>query len=239
MNGTLILGIVEILIIIWYILAKKNPQKYAPFLKAPYGKKRGLIFLVAFIICGFIGMAINPQPASPASQQTQQTQQSTEMASKPKEQTSSKEFDAYKKFVSIPMGSDYDTVKNTLGVNGQLKHENEIAGIKSQAYEFKIGSAIAMMTFQTGRLTSKAMDSLSFYKQKGEKITMAEFNQIQIGMSYEQVKEIFKRDGLLKSETNIMGTGSRLISWINSDGSNAIITFGPNGVDSKTQTNLK
>lgn len=235
MNGTLILGIVEILIIIWYILAKKNPQKYAPFLKAPYGKKRGLIFLVAFII----GMAINPQPASPASQQTQQTQQSTEMASKPKEQTSSKEFDAYKKFVSIPMGSDYDTVKNTLGVNGQLKHENEIAGIKSQAYEFKIGSAIAMMTFQKGRLTSKAMDSLSFYKQKGEKITMAEFNQIQIGMSYEQVKEIFKRDGLLKSETNIMGTGSRLISWINSDGSNAIITFGPNGVDSKTQTNLK
>ncbi|EPP14799.1 beta-lactamase-inhibitor protein BLIP, partial [Megasphaera sp. BL7] len=76
-------------------------------------------------------------------------------------------------------------------------------------------------------------------KQKGEKITMPEFNQIQIGMSYEQVKEIFKRDGLLKSETNIMGTGSRLISWINSDGSNAIITFGPNGVDSKTQTNLK
>lgn len=96
-----------------------------------------------------------------------------------------------------------------------------------------------MMTFQRGQLTNKAMDSLSFYRQNGEAITMDQFNRIQTGMSYDQVKDIFGRDGLLKSETNIGGHDSRLMSWINSDGSNVIITFGLGAVSSKTQTRLK
>ncbi len=239
MNITLVFGIIEIIIIGWYILAKKNPQKYAPFLKSPYKKKRGLICLCALFLCGFINIIVNPVPPTTPASQKQETQQSSHKSDSKSQQSSNKEMDAYKKFVSLPMGSDYDTVKNTFGVNGELKHENEVAGIKTQAYEFKIGSAVAMMTFQKGMLTSKAMDSLSFYKQRGDKITLAEFNQIQTGMSYEQVKEILKRDGLLKSETNIAGTTSRLISWINSDGSNVIITFGNGKVNSKTQTNLK
>ena len=69
MNITLVFGIIEIIIIGWYILAKKNPQKYAQFLKSPYKKKRGLICLCALFLCGFINIIVNPvPPTTPASQ---------------------------------------------------------------------------------------------------------------------------------------------------------------------------
>lgn len=57
-------GILTLAVIVWYIMARKNPKKYAPFLKEPYGKKRGYIFIVLFFLTGFIGMAINPPPIS-------------------------------------------------------------------------------------------------------------------------------------------------------------------------------
>lgn len=192
-------------------------------------KKKVLGIAICVIIAlGVIGNMNNSGDTSKKGNTTKQEQKQE-----------SPEMQAYKTFLSIQMGSDYDTVKNALGVDGKLQHENEVAGIKTQSYEFKIGKVHATMMFQNGGLTSKAMDSLSFYKQSGEKITMDEFNQVQVGMSYDQVKGIFKRDGMLKSETSIAGGDSKLFSWINSDGSNAIITFNGNGVDSKTQTNLK
>ena len=192
-------------------------------------KKKVLGIAICVIIAlGVIGNMNNSGDTSKKGNTTKQEQKQE-----------SPEMQAYKTFLSIQMGSDYDTVKNALGVDGKLQHENEVAGIKTQSYEFKVGKVHATMMFQNGGLTSKAMDSLSFYKQSGEKITMDEFNQVQTGMSYDQVKEIFKRDGMLKSETSIAGGDSKLFSWINSDGSNAIITFNGGGVDSKTQTNLK
>lgn len=190
------------------------------------------IIICAFIALGVVGNLMNPNDSGKPSETTKQEQKQTQKQDNP-------EMQAYKKFVSIPMESDYSTVKNTLGVDGKMQHENDIGGIKTQAYEFKVGNATAIMTFQNGALTSKAMDSLSFYKQDGEKITLDEFNKIQTGMTYDQVKDLFKRDGLLKSETAIVGAGTKLYSWMNSDGSNAIITFGDGTVNSKTQTNLK
>jgi hypothetical protein len=58
----MVAGILGWAAIIWYILARKNPKKFAPFLKAPYGNKRGYIFIVLFLVTGFIGMAIGPAP---------------------------------------------------------------------------------------------------------------------------------------------------------------------------------
>lgn len=192
-------------------------------------KKKVLgIVVCAFIALGIIGNMTGNNDSSKPGNNTKQEQKQK-----------SPEMETYQKFVSIPMGSDYETVKSAFGTDGKMQHENDVAGIKTQSYQFKVGNTTAIMMFQNGALVNKAMDSLAFYKQNGEKITMDEFNQIQTGMNYEQVKEIFKRDGLLKSETNIAGSGSQLFQWINSDGSNAIITFNAGAVDSKTQTNLK
>lgn len=199
-------------------------------------KKVAGIVICAFIALGVIGNLMNPNDSSKPSGTTKQ-EQKQDAKQAPKQD--SQEMQAYQKFVSIPMESDYDTVKNTFGVDGKMQHENDIGGFKTQAYEFKVGKTTAIMTFQNGALTSKAMDSLSFYKQNGEKITLDEFNKIQTGMTYDQVKDLFKRDGLLKSETAIAGSGTKLYSWMNSDGSNAVITFGDGAVNSKTQTGLK
>ena len=239
MDIMIVIGLVEIAVIIWYILAKKNPQKYAPFLRAPYGKKRGLICLGVLFICGLIGMAAAPPAPSSAPAQQQEASPPEKQDAAPETPKDSVEMDAYKKFVALPMGSDYNTVRNALGVDGELKHENQVGDTKTQAYQFRVGSAVAMMTFQRGQLTNKAMDSLTFYRQNGESITMDQFNRVQTGMTYDQVKDIFGRHGLLKSETNIGGHDSRLMSWINSDGSNVIITFSQGTVSSKTQTRLK
>ncbi len=198
-------------------------------------KKKKILGIVVgvVIVLGAIGSCMGPDKTADKSGTTAKDTKQVE------QQKASPEMEMYKKFVTLKMGSDYNTVKTTLGVEGTLQHENDVAGIKTQSYEFKAGGTYATMMFQNGALVSKAMDSLSFYQQSGEKITQAEFNKIQTGMNYKQVKDIFKRDGVLKSETSIAGMGSQLFSWMNSDGSNAIITFGANGVDSKSQMGLK
>lgn len=56
-------GLLIICIIAWYILAKKNPGKFAPFLAPPYGKKRGLLCLAALFVIGAVGATIDPPPA--------------------------------------------------------------------------------------------------------------------------------------------------------------------------------
>lgn len=182
--------------------------------------------LIALGIIGNMNKSDDPGKASAGTQQQEQQKESPEMQT-------------YQKYVALPMGSSYDAVKSALGADGKLQHENDVAGIKTQSYEFKVGGAIINAMFQNGELTSKAMGSLAFFRQNGDKITLEQFNQVQTGMSYDQVKEIFKRDGALQSETSISGAENKLYSWINNDGSNAIITFGNGSVDSKTQANLK
>lgn len=76
-------GLLIICIIAWYILAKKNPEKFAPFLASPYGKKRGLLCLAAVFVIGAVGAAIDPPPAPTASQKVQQASDKAEKEANP------------------------------------------------------------------------------------------------------------------------------------------------------------
>lgn len=76
-------GLVIICIIAWYILAKKNPEKFAPFLAPPYGKKRGLLCLAAVFVIGAVGATIDPPPAPTASQKVQQASDKAEKEANP------------------------------------------------------------------------------------------------------------------------------------------------------------
>lgn len=138
------------------------------------------------------------------------------------------------------MGSSYEQVKNALGVEGTLTHENVIADIKTQSYDFVVDNAHMTLMFQNGSLNSKSIASLSFLKPSGSKITLDQFNQIQAGMTYDQVKQILGSEGRLSTQTEIMGVQSSLYTWMNLGGSNIVITFGGDGtVDSKTQMGLE
>ncbi len=69
-------------------------------------------------------------------------------------------------------------------------------------------------------------------------ITLNEFNQIQTGMTVKQVEEIIGTTGKLISSNQAGSSVSKLYSWQNQQGSNAIIDFRNDKVSSKAQSGL-
>lgn len=78
------------------------------------------------------------------------------------------------------------------------------------------------------------------------KYTLEKFNQIQTGMTYEQVKTIMGDPGSLTTESKtpaVEGVSGEIIikgyEWQNPDGSNMQIMFMNSQVDTKAQAGLK
>lgn len=70
-------------------------------------------------------------------------------------------------------------------------------------------------------------------------ITLEEFNRIENGMTYEEVKEIVGCDGTVNSDTEVMGTKMTIYSWYGKDGiSNANVNIQNNKLINKTQIGL-
>ena len=78
------------------------------------------------------------------------------------------------------------------------------------------------------------------------KYTLDKFNQVQTGMTYDQVKSIMGDAGQVTTESkspSIPGVSDEIIikgyEWQNPDGSNMQIMFMNNQVDTKAQAGLK
>ena len=71
-------------------------------------------------------------------------------------------------------------------------------------------------------------------------MSLAQFNQIQTGMSYEDVQKIVGSAGTVLSESSIGGISIRIVSWLGNGslGSNAAITFQNGAVSGKSQAGL-
>jgi len=84
--------------------------------------------------------------------------------------------------------------------------------------------------------------SQSSYSKSSSKITLEKFNQIQTGMTYEEVVEIIGEEGTVLSEVDMdIGEEYKTIIyyWYGSDGiSNSNITFQGNKVVAKSQIGL-
>lgn len=71
-------------------------------------------------------------------------------------------------------------------------------------------------------------------------ISLDEFNRIENGMSYDQVKEIVGCEGTVNSDTEIMGSKMTIYSWYGKDGiSNANVNIQDGKLINKTQIGLK
>jgi hypothetical protein len=70
-------------------------------------------------------------------------------------------------------------------------------------------------------------------------VTMAKFNQIQAGMSYQQVVNIIGKEGEEMSRVELAGYITVMYMWQNTDGSNMNAMFQNGGLISKTQFGLK
>lgn len=87
----------------------------------------------------------------------------------------------------------------------------------------------------------KIQKSVSGVSDESEYITLEEYNSIQTGMSYEEVKEIVGSPGTVSSQTESNNISIIIITWYGNGvaGSNANVTFTNNAVTSKAQVGLK
>lgn len=83
--------------------------------------------------------------------------------------------------------------------------------------------------------------SVSGVSDESEYITMSDYNQIQEGMSYDEVKEIIGSEGQLTSTSSMNGYTISIYTWYGNGaaGSNANVTFTNDAVTGKAQVGLK
>lgn len=88
---------------------------------------------------------------------------------------------------------------------------------------------------------SAIQKSVSGVSDSDEYMTMDEYNQIESGMSYEDVQTIVGSSGVVSSQTEMAGINISIITWYGNGtaGSNANVTFKNNEVTGKAQVGLK
>lgn len=144
------------------------------------------------------------------------------------------------KFNQIQQGMSYEEVKAIIGEDGENTSENEIAGTKTVVYEWssKTGWGNASVTFQNDQVVNKTQFGVASGDQV--KVTLDMYNQVQTGMSYDDVKGVFGGEGTLMSQSEIAGYSSEMYQWSGKSlGSNCVITFSDGAVDAKSQYGLE
>lgn len=98
-----------------------------------------------------------------------------------------------------------------------------------------VGVAISM------NLNSSIQQSISGVSDESEYITLDEYNQINTGMTYEDVKKIVGSEGTVSSQVESGGYKIVIITWYGNGtaGSNANVTFTNNSVTGKAQVGLE
>lgn len=92
----------------------------------------------------------------------------------------------------------------------------------------------------TLNLNDSVQKSISGVSDESEYITMEEYNQIETGMSYDNVKEIVGSAGEISSQVETNGVKVVIVTWYGNGGagSNANVTFTNDEVTGKAQIGL-
>lgn len=188
--------------------------------------------ILVIIILVSIGKAIGGDSSTKDNSTTASTTEKSESKTNTKKEE--KKY-SLSKFMQITMGMSYDQVKGILG-DGVEEVSSEAGGIKTISYSWKNtdGSNISVM-FQGNQAITKAQ---AFLESMNAKVTLEQYNKVNNGMSYDEVKAILG-DGQLISQSSMLGIESQIYSWINSNGSNMNVTFQGGKVETKAQINLK
>lgn len=195
--------------------------------------KKIIIVIVIIVLVALIGSC-----ASGAGNKSDNSNSSSSTASQSAQQDKdSTKIDA-DKFAKIENGMTYDEVVSIIGSEGSEQSTNEIGGVKTTMYEWESdGWGVATITFQNGKVTNKTQFGVN--DQSAAKATMDKYNQVETGMTYDEVVAIMGGDGELSSDTKIAGVSSKLYMWDGEDiASNCSITFSDGKVSSKSQFGL-
>lgn len=181
------------------------------------------------------GGGASSEPSEPATTATEATTAApAETTTKAPEKKSGVTAENYHK---IKMDMSYDDAKKIMGSEGEVSSDSEVSGIKTTIYSWQDGLASINITVQNGEVVGKAQAGV---ETDTAEATMDNYNKIETGMSYDDVKKVMGGEGILMSESKIMDIESSIYAWYASDHiSNCTITMQNGKVSSKAQAGLK
>jgi hypothetical protein len=151
------------------------------------------------------------------------------------------------KFDKIKEGMTYEEVVKIVGAKGTVLSESgeKDTEFHNMVYEFKAKGDVganANMIFQGGKLINKAQFGLGG-GDLDVTIIKTEFEEIQNGMTYEEVQKIIGGEGEINSESGEKGTDLHtiIITYHGKDGlgANANFMFSGNKLQNKAQFGLE
>lgn len=141
----------------------------------------------------------------------------------------------YDNFVKIDLGMSYDEVKEILG-EGKLDTESKRGDITTQLYSWRgKGLSNVSVIFQNNAVTNKSQFKL---QDMDAGLTLEKYDQVQKGMSYEEVKNLIG-EGQVSSQGKAINKETIMYEYLNKDGSSANFVFDSKGLTLKSQFNLK
>lgn len=157
-------------------------------------------------------------------------------------QNCQKELDADSKFckhcgAASSLTTEIDTSKNKeTAIDPQM---STVAPDSGENRNAKIFIAVLVIIF--GLLFVFKDSSFFSLGASKEKITLAEYNQIEMGMPFEKVRSIVGSDGVELTRTEIAGYTTFIVVWegVGDKGANANVTFQNNKVIATAQIGLK
>lgn len=203
----------------------------------------GLIILVMIVAgCSFLKKKEEPKPTNPTvsntATKTETTESKTETTTNDDKSTSGLTLE---KFNQIQNGMKYEEVVKILGGNGTETSSFSSGSLKTVSYKWE-GEKYARITatFRNGELTSKIQSGLkSGSNTPKADLTMAKYNQIQNGMSYEEAVKIIGSEGTQSSSSNFGKIKVASYKWEGEKYAKMFATFKDNKLTSKSQANVK
>lgn len=136
----------------------------------------------------------------------------------------------YDNFLEVKVGESYDDTVKELGEPNKLVTEG---GTNTYFWTLENGGSISVIV-DDGKIVSMSQGLLS---GKSTSITIDQYNQLQEGMTIEEVQAI-AGSGTLTTEEQMDGYVRTFYSYRNEDNSSAIITYHDGKLYSKCQNNL-
>lgn len=195
-----------------------------------------LIFVVAG--CGFLNKKeVTNTGITPVSNTATKTETTPPTSDKPTAGLT------LEKFNQLQNGMKYEDAVKILGSEGVETSSFSSGTLKTVTYKWE-GEKYARITatFRNGELTSKIQSGLKSGNSEttsSADLTLAKYNQIQNGMSYEEAVKIIGSEGTQTSSSNFGQIKVASYKWEGDKYAKIFATFRDNKLASKSQSNVK
>lgn len=170
---------------------------------------------------------------------------SSSTASTPKSPDSSSGADGLtmENYQKIKNGMSYQQVVELLGSGGEETRSSTIGKIELKSYKWEGDNYKRVyVNFRDDKVNSKTQTGLSgasVSKDGGAAISMAKYEQLKNGMTYQDVVKIIGSEGEQTSNSKIGTTEISSYRWQGANYSNIFATFSGDKLSAKSQNGLK